>query len=84
MSQQLKTPAARLLDLLVGWANLVEEEEAQPGHPVDSRVSVDDICKLYQDAGSALANIAGEDTEAENAAVRQILEEQVMPLLLRR
>ncbi len=78
-----KTPAARLLDMLAGWSNLVEGQEQYDGHAIDLSVSVDDLCQIYQDAGGALLEVRDEDSEGEKEFVRRFVEERVLPTLMK-
>ena len=73
-----KKPIARLLDMLTGWAQYVEEEaDAFP----DTFVKREEIGALYQEAG-AIALI--DDPDAQDRAVKEFVEQHVIPMLLRR
>lgn len=71
-----KGPAARLLDLVLGWAEFVGESGQAP----DPALSAEELQDLYQEAGAALIPLAPEE---EPAAVEAFVRERVLPLLLR-
>jgi hypothetical protein len=77
------SPATRLLDMLVGWANFVDESQSEPDSGVDDCVSSEEIAALYQQAGAEWLTVDESDIAGENAMVRRFVEERVLPLLLR-
>lgn len=76
----MKTPAARLLDLLAGWSAFVQDEEARSPEICDRQLDAQELCDLYQEAGDAVMDVSLED---ERRVVEQFLCERILPLLLR-
>src|SRR5690242_11091777 len=82
--QQDKTPGTRLLDLLAGWSDYVQQdEEGSDEQPpiIDPLLDGYELAGLYQDVAAQIMPLEG---EAEDAAVQRIVLERVLPLLLRR
>ncbi len=82
-----KTPSARLLDLLIGWAEWVSQEEAANRYcderVVDRALAADELFALYQEAGGLVCGVDEADTPAERHVVISFLLDRVLPLLLR-
>ena len=75
-----KTPGTRLLDLLAGWTNYVSSDEEHDC--TDTMMQAEDIGALYQEAANLVMPL--DDVTAEEIAVRQFLQERILPLLLRK
>ncbi len=73
------TPAARLLDLLLGWAEYRETRATAP----DYEVSENELFDLYQEAGGRIADLPKGDAEAERQVIITFLIDRVLPILLR-
>ncbi len=82
-----KTPSARLLDLLVGWAEWVAQEEAsnRDGEElvVDPLLSSEELFRLYQEAGGVVCAVDEADFVAERQVVISFLVDRVLPVVLR-
>ena len=74
----MKDPITRLLDLKLGWAEHVANDEVE--HP-DS-VKSDALYSLYQSVAGFAEPVWDTAPETQRAMVRQFVETQLMPLLL--
>jgi hypothetical protein len=75
----VKTPAARLLDLLIGWAEWTEAH----ADTVDADVTAEELFDLYQEAGGLLASLPEGDQAAERRAIIAFFVDRIMPTVLR-
>jgi hypothetical protein len=86
-ARQACSPMTRLLDMLAGWSAYVDDSE-KAAESAESRilrtVTSDEISALYQEAGGEWLKFDESDSAAEDATVRQFIEERILPLLLRR
>ena len=73
-----KTQTTRLMDLLAGWAEFVENEEGKFDDPVTS----DLIGDLYSEAAE-IASRDYTDAEAERDAIGIFVSERLLPVLLK-
>lgn len=74
-----KTPMNRLLDMVAGWSNYAQEPEEAP----DAPGMIDRICDLYQKTGE-VAFKEYTTAEEEDAAIREFLVSEVLPVLVNR
>lgn len=83
----IKTPWTRMLDLTYGWYQFVEAEESREEEPLaDERLPAQELFDLYQTTGG-LAFEEPEDSsrpEHVDEEIRAFVNEQILPLLLRR
>ena len=76
----VKDPATRLLDLVAGWANFVEDTEDHDPDIVRSA----NLHILLQEAGEYVAQLDGVSNSDQEALIRSFIERHIMPLLLAR
>lgn len=74
-----KTPMNRLLDMVAGWAEYIQDLEEAP----DTPGMVDLVCDLYQKTGE-VAFTKYASPEEEDAAIRKFLISGVLPVLVAR
>ena len=82
-SPPAKTPGTRLLDLLAGWGDFVDQDEVGDDEQkamIDPGLDAYEIGCMYQEAASEVMELDG---DAESEAVRRWVLERILPALLR-
>jgi hypothetical protein len=77
-----QTPGARLLDMLIGWAEWTDAHAGREDAG-DSVVAPEELFDLYQEAGALLDGLPEADDEAERRAVIAFLVDRVIPVVAR-
>ncbi len=75
---EAKDPFTRLLDLMAGWGEYVEKDEAE--HP--DTVSSADIYDAYQSVATFAEPYWAPAPEVQEMAVRHFVDTRLLPLLL--